>query len=300
LNRFFSIDWLDLQKKNINMETKILDGKSLSLKIREELKKRVDVLKNQYNKVPTLATILVGNDVASATYVNMKVKSCQSIGMGSIRIDLPENTTTEQLLEEIYKLNQDPDVDGILLQHPVPKQIDERKCFDAIDIEKDVDGVTTLGFGKISFGLPAYPSCTPAGIIRLLDEYQLSLEGKNAVVIGRSPILGKPLSMLLLQRNATVTICHSKTKNLPDIAKTADFVFACCGIPKFVKGDWLKDGCVLVDAGYNPGNVGDADYDSCFPKCSYITPVPGGVGPMTIAMLLSHTIEAAEKKVLSK
>ncbi len=282
------------------METKILDGKSLSLKIREELKKRVDVLKNQYNKVPTLATILVGNDVASATYVNMKVKSCQSIGMGSIRIDLPENTTTEQLLEEIYKLNQDPDVDGILLQHPVPKQIDERKCFDAIDIEKDVDGVTTLGFGKISFGLPAYPSCTPAGIIRLLDEYQLSLEGKNAVVIGRSPILGKPLSMLLLQRNATVTICHSKTKNLPDIAKTADFVFACCGIPKFVKGDWLKDGCVLVDAGYNPGNVGDADYDSCFPKCSYITPVPGGVGPMTIAMLLSHTVEAAEKKVLSK
>jgi len=282
------------------METKILDGKSLSLKIREELRKRLEVLKNQYNKVPTLATILVGNDVASATYVNMKVKSCQSIGMGSIRIDLPENTTTEQLLEEIYKLNQDPDVDGILLQHPVPKQIDERKCFDAIDIEKDVDGVTTLGFGKISFGLPAYPSCTPAGIIRLLDEYQLSLEGKNAVVIGRSPILGKPLSMLLLQRNATVTICHSKTKNLPDIAKTADFVFACCGIPKFVKGDWLKDGCVLVDAGYNPGNVGDADYDSCFPKCSYITPVPGGVGPMTIAMLLSHTIEAAEKKVLSK
>ncbi|MCX7810911.1 MAG: bifunctional methylenetetrahydrofolate dehydrogenase/methenyltetrahydrofolate cyclohydrolase [Leptospiraceae bacterium] len=282
------------------METKILDGKSLSLKIREELKKRVDVLKNQYNKVPTLATILVGNDVASATYVNMKVKSCQSIGMGSIRIDLPENTTTEQLLEEIYKLNQDPDVDGILLQHPVPKQIDERKCFDTIDIEKDVDGVTTLGFGKISFGLPAYPSCTPAGIIRLLDEYRLSLEGKNAVVIGRSPILGKPLSMLLLQRNATVTICHSKTKNLPDIVKTADFVFACCGIPKFVKGDWLKDGCVLVDAGYNPGNVGDADYDSCFPKCSYITPVPGGVGPMTIAMLLSHTVEAAEKKVLSK
>ena len=282
------------------METKILDGKSLSLKIREELRKRLEVLKNQYNKVPTLATILVGNDVASATYVNMKVKSCQSIGMGSIRIDLPENTTTEQLLEEIYKLNQNPDVDGILLQHPVPKQIDERKCFDAIDIEKDVDGVTTLGFGKISFGLPAYPSCTPAGIIRLLDEYQLSLEGKNAVVIGRSPILGKPLSMLLLQRNATVTICHSKTKNLPDIAKTADFVFACCGIPKFVKGDWLKDGCVLVDAGYNPGNVGDADYDSCFPKCSYITPVPGGVGPMTIAMLLSHTIEAAEKKVLSK
>lgn len=279
---------------------KILDGKSLSQKIREELKKRVESLKNNYNKTPTLATILVGNDPASATYVNMKVKSCHNIGMNSIRIDLPETTTTEELLNEIYKLNNNNEVDGILLQHPVPKQIDERKCFDAIDIEKDVDGVTTLGFGKISFGLDAYPSCTPAGIIRLLDEYNLKLEGKNAVVIGRSPILGKPLSMLLLQRNATVTICHSKTQNLPDIVRTADFVFACCGIPKFVKGDWLKEGCILVDAGYNPGNIGDADFESCYPKCSYITPVPGGVGPMTIAMLLSHTVEAAEKKIKHK
>ncbi|GIX40412.1 MAG: bifunctional protein FolD [Leptospiraceae bacterium] len=283
-------------KKN----NKILDGKALSQKIREELKKRVESLKNNYNKTPTLATILVGNEPASATYVNMKVKSCHNIGMNSIRIDLPETTTTEELLNEIYKLNNNNEVDGILLQHPVPKQIDERKCFDAIDIEKDVDGVTTLGFGKISFGLDAYPSCTPAGIIRLLDEYNLKLEGKNAVVIGRSPILGKPLSMLLLQRNATVTICHSKTQNLPDIVRTADFVFACCGIPKFVKGDWLKEGCVLVDAGYNPGNIGDADFESCFPKCSYITPVPGGVGPMTIAMLLSHTVESAEKKVKHK
>jgi methylenetetrahydrofolate dehydrogenase (NADP+)/methenyltetrahydrofolate cyclohydrolase len=217
--------------------------------------------------------------------------------MNSIRIDLPKTTTTEELLKEIYKLNENPEVDGILLQHPVPNQIDERKCFDAIDIEKDVDGVTTLGFGKISFGLDAYPSCTPAGIIRLLDEYNLSVEGKNVVVIGRSPILGKPLSMLLLQRNATVTICHSKTKNLPEIVKAADFVFACCGIPRYVKGDWLKEGCVLVDAGYNPGNIGDVDFESCYPKCSYITPVPGGVGPMTITMLLTHTVEAAEKKV---
>jgi len=279
------------------MDSKILDGKSLSQKIREELKIRVDELKQKYHKIPTLATILVGNDPASSTYVNMKVKSCLNIGMNSIRIDLPKTTTTEELLKEIYKLNENPEVDGILLQHPVPNQIDERKCFDAIDIEKDVDGVTTLGFGKISFGLDAYPSCTPAGIIRLLDEYNLSVEGKNVVVIGRSPILGKPLSMLLLQRNATVTICHSKTKNLPEIVKTADFVFACCGIPRYVKGDWLKEGCVLVDAGYNPGNIGDVDFESCYPKCSYITPVPGGVGPMTITMLLTHTVEAAEKKV---
>ncbi len=279
------------------MSAILLDGKNLSEKIKAELKQRVEQLKNK-NKVPTLATILVGKDPASATYVSMKVKSCNAIGMNSIRIDLPESTTTEQLLEEIHKLNQNKEVDGILLQHPVPAHIDERKCFDAIDIEKDVDGVTTLGFGKISFGLESFPSCTPAGILRLLDEYQLSLEGKNAVVIGRSPILGKPLSMLLLQRNATVTICHSKTKNLPEIVNTADFVFACCGIPKFVKGEWLKEGCVLIDAGYNPGNIGDVDFESCYPRCSYITPVPGGVGPMTIAMLLHHTVVAAEKKTI--
>lgn len=279
------------------METIILDGKTLSEKIKEELRLRVNNLIKKYNKKPVLATILVGNNSASETYVNMKVKACEKIGIGSIKIHLPENTTTEQLLKEIYKLNENQDVDGILLQHPVPKHIDERKCFDAIDIQKDVDGVTTLGFGKISFGLNAYPSCTPAGIIKLLEEYKLNPEGKISVVIGRSPILGKPLSMLLLQKNSTVIICHSKTKNLPEIVKTADFVFACCGIPKFVKGDWLKEGCVLVDAGYNPGNIGDADFESCKEKCSYITPVPGGVGPMTIAMLLTHTVLSAEKKV---
>lgn len=279
------------------MDTKILDGKTLSLKIREELKVRVEFLKKEYSKTPTLATILVGTEPASMTYVNMKVKSCHQLGMNSIKVELPEQTTTEELLKEIQKLNENEEVDGILLQHPVPKHIDERICFDAIDIDKDVDGVTTLGFGKISFGLEAFPSCTPAGIIRLLDEYHLNVEGKIAVVIGRSPILGKPLSMLLLQKNATVTICHSKTKDLPSIVKNADFVFAACGIPKFVKGDWLKEGCVLIDAGYNQGNIGDADFESCYPKCSYITPVPGGVGPMTIAMLLYNTVLSAEKRV---
>ncbi len=285
------------KKKYLCMQSVLLDGKKLSIKIKQELKQRVQYLQSKYNKKPTLATILVGNNPASETYVNMKVKSCQEIGLGSIKIHLPETTTTKELLKEIQNLNLDQNIDGILLQHPVPKHINERECFDAIQIEKDVDGVTTLGFGKISFGLEAYPSCTPAGIMKLLEEYSLDVSGKHSVVIGRSPILGKPLSMLLLQKNSTVTICHSKTQNLPEIVKQADFVFACCGIPKFVKGDWLKKGCVLIDAGYNPGNIGDADFESCKEVCSYITPVPGGVGPMTIAMLLSHTVIAAEKKL---
>ncbi len=275
----------------------ILDGKTLANKIKLEIKKEVENIKKKYNSIPTLATILVGNNPASQTYVNMKIKSCEEVGMRSIKIHLQENISTEQLLNEIFKLNKNPDVNGILLQHPVPEHINERLCFDAIDIEKDVDGVTTLGFGKISFGLIAYPSCTPAGIMRLLDEYNLKVEGKRAIVVGRSPILGRPLSMLLLQANATVTICHSKTENLPDILREGDFIFAACGIPRFIKGDWLKKGCVLIDAGYNPGNVGDADFESCYSKCSYITPVPGGVGPMTIAMLLKHTLESAKRKI---
>lgn len=279
------------------MQTVLLDGKKLSEKIKQELKQRVEFLQSKYNKKPILATILVGNNPASITYVNMKVKSCEQIGIGSVKLHLPETITTEDLVKEIEKLNQDQKIDGILLQHPVPKHINERKCFDAIQIEKDVDGVTSLGFGKISFGLEAYPSCTAAGIIKLLEEYSLDVMGKHSVVIGRSPILGKPLSMLLLHKNSTVTICHSKTRNLPELVKQADVVFACCGIPKFVKGEWLKKGCILIDAGYNPGNIGDVDFESCKDQCSYITPVPGGVGPMTIAMLLKHTVMAAEKKV---
>ncbi|MFN3603365.1 MAG: bifunctional 5,10-methylenetetrahydrofolate dehydrogenase/5,10-methenyltetrahydrofolate cyclohydrolase [Leptonema sp. (in: bacteria)] len=279
------------------MDATLLDGKKLSEKIKKELKERVESLKRDFNKTPTLATILVGNHPPSEVYVNMKIKACAEVGINSIKIHLSENSSTLEVLNEIEKLNLNPIIDGILLQHPVPKHIDERLCFDAIHIEKDVDGVTTLGFGKISFGLEAYPSCTPAGIIRLLEEYNLNVSGMHSVVIGRSPILGKPLAMLLLQKNSTVTICHSKTLNLPEVVRQADFVFACCGIPQFVKGDWLKEGCVLVDAGYNPGNIGDADFNSCKSKCSFITPVPGGVGPMTIAMLLMHTVMAAEKKV---
>lgn len=278
----------------------LLDGKSLANKIKEELKQKVETLKNLYQKTPALATIIVGNHAPSLTYVNMKIKACEQLGMRSIKIHLDENTTTEALVSRIRELNEDPEIDGILLQHPVPDHIDERLCFDTISIDKDVDGVTSLGFGRISMGLPAYPSCTPAGIIRLLEEYSIPVRGKHAVVIGRSPILGKPLAMLLLQKDATVTICHSKTENLPDIVRNADLVFAACGIPRFVKGEWLKEGAILVDAGYNPGNIGDADFESCYPRCSYITPVPGGVGPMTIAMLMYHTYLAAEKKVKNR
>ncbi len=274
----------------------LLDGKSLAAKIREELRERSLKLQKETGKRPVLATILVGNDPASATYVKMKGKACESCEMGSKKVELPETTTTEELLSVIDELNADDAIDGILLQHPVPSQIDERQCFDRILPEKDVDGVTTLGFGRMSFGLPAYASCTPAGIMKLLDAYNIPLEGKHAVVVGRSAILGRPLAALLLQANATVTVCHSRTQNLPDVVRQGDLVFACVGKPNFIQGDWLKQGVVLVDAGYNEGNIGDADYASCYPKSSYITPVPGGVGPMTIAMLLSHTVAEAERK----
>ncbi len=244
---------------------------------------------------PELATILVGVDPASATYVRMKGKACESIGLASRRIELPESTTTAELLRVIDDLNADERVYGILLQHPAPAQIDERAAFDRIAPEKDVDGVTTLGFGKISFGLGGYPSCTPAGIMRLLDEYNIPISGAHAVVIGRSAILGRPMAALLLQRDATVTVCHSKTRDLADVVSRGDIVVAAVGRPRFVQGAWIKSGGTVIDAGYNAGNVGDVDFDACAAKAGYITPVPGGVGPMTITMLLEHTVQSAER-----
>lgn len=269
----------------------------MAAKIRAQLKSRLnDLIKREENgnKLrPTLATLLVGNNPASAAYVRMKLAACEELGLGSRRILLPEDTTSSRLLEEIEKLNAEPQVSGILLQHPSPPQIDERAAFDRISPEKDVDGVGSLAFAKLALGLAVFPSCTPAGILRLMDAYKIALEGRHAVVVGRSPILGKPMAMLLLQRNATVTVCHSHTKDLVKHLKEADIVIAACGKPRFIKGEWLKPGLTLIDAGYNPGNVGDADYASCLPKASHITPVPGGVGPMTITMLLEHTVEAA-------
>tara|TARA_B100000214_G_scaffold146314_1_gene104574 strand:+ start:124 stop:957 length:834 start_codon:yes stop_codon:yes gene_type:complete len=273
----------------------ILDGKKVSKETEEILKIRVDKIKARKGTVPTLATILVGDDPASATYVKMKGNACERVGMNSLKIELPSSTSTEELLKEINKLNNDPDVSGILLQHPVPSQINERACFDAINAEKDVDGVTCLGFGNMSMGERAYGSCTPQGIMRLLDHYKVDIEGKHAVVIGRSPILGKPMAMMLLNKNATVTICHSKTQNLDSIVKQADLVVGAVGIPKFIKSDWIKDKAVVIDAGYHPEQCGDIDLDGIIHRCEAYTPVPGGVGPMTINTLILQTVEACER-----
>ena len=276
------------------MKTKVLDGKKLALQAETEIKKQVDELLSK-GVTPTLATILVGDDPASETYVKMKRNTCSRVGIKSIAVELSEDTSTEELLYEIDTLNKDSSVNGILLQHPVPKQIDERKCFDAIALEKDVDGVTCLGFGNMAMGLDAYGSCTPAGIIRLIDEYQIEIEGMNAVVVGRSPILGKPMAMMLLNKNATVTVCHSRTKNIDSIIKEADLVVGAVGIPKFIKRDWIKKGAVVIDAGYHPQKCGDIDLDQIEEIASAYTPVPGGVGPMTINTLILNTLKSAKK-----
>ncbi|MGG1571820.1 bifunctional 5,10-methylenetetrahydrofolate dehydrogenase/5,10-methenyltetrahydrofolate cyclohydrolase [Fictibacillus sp. NRS-1165] len=282
------------------MENKlILDGSRVAAEIKEQLKKRVDSITSK-GITPCLATVLVGDDPSSATYVKMKGNACEKLGIISKRIHLSADITTEDLLNTIHELNQDENVHGILLQHPVPSHIDERAAFEAIDIEKDVDGVTSWGFGQTSFGFGSYPSCTPAAIMAIMDFYDIAIEGKHAVVVGRSPILGKPVSMLLLNRNATVTTCHSYTQNLGEIVKQADIVVAAVGKPKFIQGDWIKQGAVVMDAGYNPGNIGDADYEACEKNAGAITPVPKGVGPVTIAMLLKHTVDAAEKKLENK
>lgn len=275
-------------------EKLILDGTSVAKEIKEGLKAKINALSEQGVK-PCLATILVGDDPSSETYVRMKGNACKALGMTSKRIVMNKEATTEQLIKVIQELNDEAEVHGILLQHPVPDHIDERAAFEAISIAKDVDGVTALGFAQNTFGYAAYPSCTPAAIIKIIDYYNLKVEGKHAVVIGRSPILGKPVSMMLLNRNATVTICHSKTEQLADIVRTADIVVAAVGRPKFVKSDWIKPGAIILDAGYNKGNIGDVDYEACAQKASAITPVPGGVGPVTIATLLQHTVEAAER-----
>ena len=218
--------------------------------------------------------------------------------MGSARIELAQETTTEELLAHIERLNGDPAVHGILLQHPVPSHIDERRCFDAICIDKDVDGVTCHGFGRMAMGAEAYGSATPAGIMRLLEHYNVPIVGKHAVVVGRSPILGKPLAMLLLNAHATVTICHSRTQHLPALVQQAEIVVGAVGRPEFIKGSWIADGAVVIDAGYHPGGVGDVELSAVVDRCAAYTPVPGGVGPMTIATLLTQTLAAAEKACL--
>ena len=274
----------------------VLDGKGYSKELEAELQQRVQRLpQSKTGEPPILATILVGDDPASATYVRMKGNACRRVGMESLSITLPGTTTTDELLAAIDDLNANPRVRGILLQHPVPKQIDERACFDRIALEKDVDGVTAHGFGRMAMDEPAYGSATPAGIMRLLRRYEIPIAGREAVVVGRSPILGRPMAMMLLAANATVTICHSRTRNLAEVVQRAEIVVGAVGKPEFIRGEWIRDGAVVVDAGYHPGGVGDIELSAVIDRCSAYTPVPGGVGPMTIATLIAHTVEAAEK-----
>lgn len=277
----------------------ILDGKALATSIEQELSERVNRIRQKTGRTPILATILVGDDPASATYVRMKGNVCKRVGMDSIRVEMPSQTTTDELLAKIDELNANPDVHGILLQHPVPSQIDERACFDRISLAKDVDGVTCLGFGNMAMGEAAYGSCTPQGIMHLLNHYNIELTGKHAVVVGRSAILGKPMAAMLLNANCTVTICHSKTINLAEHIRQADIVVGAVGVPELIKKDWIKAGAVVVDAGFHPtdeGGCGDIELDGIETIASAYTPVPGGVGPMTINTLIRQTVEAAEKE----
>ena len=274
-------------------QARLIDGTALAGRILEETAKRAADLTGRTGRAPCLATVLVGEDPASVTYVRMKRNRCRKAGIESRHVELPADTTTEQLVGTLRELSADPTVHGILLQHPMGPHIDERAAFEAIAPEKDVDGVTFASFATMSFGLPGFVSCTPGGIMRLLDEYDVDPAGKRAVVVGRSAILGKPAGMLLLARDATVTYCHSRTADLSAAVREADIVVAAVGRPRLIRGQDIKPGAVVVDAGYNAGNVGDVDFDSAVERASLITPVPGGVGPMTIATLLEQTVDAA-------
>ncbi|WP_435980244.1 bifunctional methylenetetrahydrofolate dehydrogenase/methenyltetrahydrofolate cyclohydrolase FolD [Psychrobacter sp. DM4] len=292
------------QESSTTHSATILDGKTLAKQIEQQLKTRVEAIKAKTGRTPSLATILVGADPASATYVRMKGNACKRVGMDSIRVEMPSTTTTEQLMAKIDELNNTSDVHGILLQHPVPDHIDERACFEQIALAKDVDGVTSLGFGRMSMQQPAYGSCTPQGIMHLLEHHKIELSGKEAVVVGRSPILGKPMAMMLLNANCTVTICHSRTQNLAAHVQRADIIVGAVGVPELIKSEWIKSGAVVIDAGFHPtddGGVGDIESQGVAQVASAYTPVPGGVGPMTINTLIRQTVIAAEQSAgLSK
>ncbi|MGW5861025.1 bifunctional 5,10-methylenetetrahydrofolate dehydrogenase/5,10-methenyltetrahydrofolate cyclohydrolase [Streptomyces sp. NPDC055239] len=276
---------------------RLMDGTGLARRIVESSSATAADIRRRTGTSPCLATVLVGEDPASVTYVRMKRARCEKAGIESRHVALPASIGTAELVATITALSQDPTVHGILLQHPVGPHIDERAAFEAIAPEKDVDGVTMHSFAAMGFGLPGFVSCTPGGIMRLLDEYDVDLTGKHAVVVGRSAILGKPAGMLLLGRDATVTYCHSRTADLSAIVRQADVLLAAVGRPRFITGADIKPGAVVIDAGYNPGNVGDIDFETARDRASLITPVPGGVGPMTIAVLLAQTVEAATRQL---
>ncbi len=274
----------------------VLDGKAFAEKNKAELLEKVSKLKNDRGRPPSLAAILVGDDPASRTYVSMKEKACNELGIKTITHKISESSTTDEILLLIDELNADKAIDGILLQHPVPKHINEIECFNRIKLDKDVDGVTTMGFGNLTMGLDAFGSCTPLGIMRLIKAYNIECEGKLALVVGRSQILGKPMVSMLLNANATTITAHSKTKNLDELLAVADIVVAAVGIPNFIDCKKLKKGSILIDAGYHPDKkCGDVNMDGITEIVSAYTPVPGGVGPMTINTLIYNTILSMEK-----
>ena len=275
----------------------LIDGKKISKEIKDELKAKVEQYKKE-GKECSLAVIQVGNDPASSVYVGNKKKACEYIGIGSVSYELPEETTEQELLDLIAKLNNDRKINGILCQLPLPKHIDEDKIINAISPEQDVDGFHPQSVGSLVIGQPGFVSCTPAGIIELLKRSGIEISGKNCVVIGRSNIVGKPMSLLMLRENATVTICHSKTKDLQAVCKQADILIVAIGKPQYIGAEYVKDGAVVIDVGIhrdeNNKLCGDVKFDEVEPVASYITPVPGGVGPMTIAMLMNNCVSAME------
>lgn len=278
------------------MGATVLDGKALARQLEVELSARIQAIKWQARgPTPALAIIRVGDDPRSAAYVRLKVDACRRVGMQSLTLALPQSTNTAQLLAEIDRLNADPSVHGIFLQYPVPPAIDERLCFDRIALEKDVDGVSALGFGAMAMNEGAYGCAAPAGIMRLLAHHGIRVAGLHAVVVGRGPTLGKPMAMMLLNADATVTVCHSRSRGLAQLIGLADILVAATGVPRLISGSWVKPGAILVDAGYYSAGAGDIDVDAAIGTCSAYTPVPGGVGPMTIATLMAQTVDAAER-----
>lgn len=292
-----STAWVLLTCEEHSMSATIIDGIRVAEVILAETRDQAVQFESAAGRKPRLATVLVGEDPASHTYVRMKTNRCRTTGLDSRSHHLPARAATRDVIALVNALSSDDGVDGILVQHPMPAHFDERAVFEAITPAKDVDGVTMASFAAMALGEPGFQSCTPAGIMHLLDAYHVDPAGLHAVVIGRSPILGKPVGMLLLARNATVTYCHSRTTDLPRIIAEADIVVAAVGRPELIKGTWIKDGAIVVDAGYNPGNIGDVEYAAAAERASLITPVPGGVGPTTIAVLLKQTVTAAQRSV---
>jgi methylenetetrahydrofolate dehydrogenase (NADP+)/methenyltetrahydrofolate cyclohydrolase len=275
------------------VKAKLMSGRALAKRVRDGAAVKVEKIRSATGVTACLATVLVGTDPASVTYTRQKQKRCEQAGMKPRCIELPASTTTKELVKTVTELAADESVHGILVQHPVPKPIDRRAAFEAIPLHKDIDGVSSAALGRVILKMPAFVPCTPAGIMRLLTEYNVALDGAHAVVIGRSPILGRPMASMLINAHATVTLCHSRTRDLPDLIRRADVLIAALGRPRFVQGGWLKPGVVVIDAGYNEGSIGDVDFDTAIEPASLITPVPGGVGPMTIATLIDHVADAA-------